>query len=219
MELVLSPSMLAADFNILGQQLEEVEKAGAQYLHFDVMDGLFVPSISFGLPVLASIRMRSHLFFDVHLMIVDPIRYIEEFSKAGANGITFHLEAANGQVDETIDKIRENGCKVGLSIKPGTPVESLRPYIEKIDMVLLMTVEPGFGGQKYIEESTERIRRVREMINEIKPEVRLEVDGGVGKEKAGVVTGAGADTIVSGTAVFHGDIDSNIKGLFQAAQK
>lgn len=219
MNIVLSPSILAADFNILGQQIKEVEEAGAQYLHYDVMDGLFVPSISFGLPVLESIKKQSNLFFDVHLMIVDPIRYVEDFAKAGADGITFHLEAAEDRVDETIEKIKECGCKVGLSIKPGTPVEAVYPYLEKIDMVLLMTVEPGFGGQKFIPESMNRIRLLSAKIKEISPDTRLQVDGGVGNKNAAEVVAAGVDTIVSGTAVFRGNIHENVNNIFEECKK
>jgi len=218
-EIVLSPSILAADFNILGEQIRQVEEAGAQYLHYDVMDGLFVPSISFGLPVLESIRMQSHLFFDVHLMIVDPIRYVENFAKAGADGITFHLEAAKEKVDDTIEKIKECGCKVGLSIKPGTAVEEVYPYLDKVDMILLMTVEPGFGGQKFIPASMDRIKVLRAKINEISPTTRLQVDGGVGDKNAADVVAAGVDTIVSGTAVFRGNIYENVKKIFEECGK
>ena len=219
MEIVLSPSMLAADFNILGKQIKEVEEAGAQFLHYDVMDGLFVPSISFGLPVLESIRKQSKLFFDVHLMIVEPIRYIEEFAKAGADGITFHLEAAGDRIDETIAKIKSCGCKVGLSIKPGTPVETVFEYLNKVDMILLMTVEPGFGGQKFIPESMNRIKELRSKIDEVNPLVRLQVDGGVGDKNAAEVVAAGVDTIVSGTAVFRGNIRENVNKIFEESRK
>ena len=140
MKTIISPSILAADFNILGQQIQEIEKSGAEYLHIDVMDGVFVPSISFGMPVIASIRPGTKLFFDVHLMIVEPVRYVETFAQCGADMITFHLEAAGERTAETIDRIHALGCKAGISIKPGTPVAALEPYIKQVDMVLVMTV-------------------------------------------------------------------------------
>lgn len=213
METIISPSILSADFNILGQQLQEIERSGAKYLHIDVMDGMFVPSISFGMPVIASIRKNSDLFFDVHLMIVEPLRYIEEFAKAGADLITFHLEAAQGHVDETIDKIRSFGCKVGISIKPKTPVSELEPYMEKVDMILIMTVEPGFGGQKYIDASTEKIRRTRQLLEEKGLSLDIEVDGGIYADNVSVVKEAGANVIVAGSAVFIGDITENVRKL------
>lgn len=213
METIISPSILSADFNILGQQLQEIERSGAKYLHIDVMDGMFVPSISFGMPVIASIRKNSDLFFDVHLMIVEPLRYIEEFAKAGADLITFHLEAAQGHVDETIDKIRSFGCKAGISIKPKTPVSELEPYMEKVDMILIMTVEPGFGGQKYIDASTEKIRRTRQLLEEKGLSLDIEVDGGIYADNVSVVKEAGANVIVAGSAVFIGDITENVRKL------
>ena len=213
MEIIISPSILAADFNILGQQIKEVEKSGAKYLHIDVMDGMFVPSISFGMPVIKSIRKNTDLFFDVHLMIEEPLRYIEEFVNCGADMITFHLEAAEGHVEETIDRIHALGCKAGLSIKPATPVSAVEPYVEKLDMILVMTVEPGFGGQKYIESSTEKIRQMRQIVTEHGLETDIQVDGGITVDNVSVVKEAGANVIVAGSAVFKGDIASNVKRL------
>lgn len=213
MEIIISPSILAADFNILGQQIKEVEKSGAKYLHIDVMDGMFVPSISFGMPVIKSIRKNTDLFFDVHLMIEEPLRYIEEFVNCGADMITFHLEAAEGHVEETIDRIHALGCKAGLSIKPATPVSVVEPYVEKLDMILVMTVEPGFGGQKYIESSTEKIRQMRQLVTSHGLETDIQVDGGITADNVSTVKEAGANVIVAGSAVFKGDIVSNVKRL------
>ena len=213
METIVSPSILAADFNILGQQIQEVEKSDAKYLHIDVMDGVFVPSISFGMPVITSIRKKTSLFFDVHLMIVEPIRYVEEFATIGADMITFHLEAAEGHVEETIDKIHALGCKAGISIKPATPVTDVEPYLDKLDMVLIMTVEPGFGGQKYIESSTEKIRQMRSLIEKHGLETDIEVDGGITKDNVSIVKEAGANVIVAGSAIFKGNIVENVRAL------
>ena len=213
MEIIISPSILAADFNILGQQIKEVERSGAKYLHIDVMDGMFVPSISFGMPVIKSIRKNTDLFFDVHLMIEEPLRYIEEFVNCGADMITFHLEAAEGHVEETIDRIHALGCKAGLSIKPATPVSVVEPYVEKLDMILVMTVEPVFGGQKYIESSTEKIRQMRQLVTSHGLETDIQVDGGITADNVSAVREAGANVIVAGSAVFKGDIVSNVKRL------
>lgn len=210
--MILSPSILAADFNILGQQIEEMDEAGAQYVHIDVMDGLFVPSISFGMPLITSIRKTTKRVFDVHLMIMDPERYIDEFVKCGADIITFHLEATK-EPEKVIELIKNAGCKVGLSIKPGTALEEAYPYMESIDMLLLMTVEPGFGGQKYIPESTDKIRCTRAMIEASGRAIDLEVDGGINTETIRLVTEAGANVIVAGSAVFQGDIAENVRKL------
>lgn len=206
----LSPSILAADFSILGEQIKKVERAGSQYLHVDVMDGMFVPSISFGMPVLASVRKITNMVLDVHLMIEEPIRYIETIKKEGADLITVHLEACK-DVKATLEKIREVGAKVGLSIKPGTPVEEIKPYLDMIDMLLVMTVEPGFGGQKYIEASTERIRQAKALIEQSGREIDIEVDGGISHKILEVVLEAGANVIVAGTPIFRDDIEENVK--------
>ncbi len=203
---ILAPSILAADFSVLGQQIKEAAGAGAEYIHIDVMDGVFVPSISFGMPLIQSIRKVTDKVFDVHLMIVEPERYVKQFKECGADSITFHLEATE-DADALIDQIHALGCRAGMSIKPKTPVEVVRKYLSKIDMLLVMTVEPGFGGQKYIPESTERIRRARELGVDLD----IQVDGGVGQDNVHVVLEAGANVVVSGSAVFHGDITDNVK--------
>ena len=211
---ILSPSILAADFKKLGQQIVDVDNAGAQYIHIDVMDGSFVPSISFGMPLIKSIRSATDKVFDVHLMIVDPIRYIKEFSEIGADIITFHLEAAPDP-QAVIDKIHGLGKKAGMSIKPGTPVEELVPYLDKLDMILIMTVEPGFGGQPFIEASYDRIKAVRKMLSDRGLETDIQVDGGITKENLRSVLDAGANVIVAGSTVYRGDAGQNVKDMLE----
>lgn len=198
---ILAPSLLAADFNILGQQIKETERLGAKYLHIDVMDGVFVPSISFGMPLISSIRETSRQFFDVHLMIVNPIRYIKKFVECGADGITFHLEATEN-AKGVIRAIHEAGAKASVSIKPSTPVEALYPYLEQLEMVLIMSVEPGFGGQVFMPEAYGRIRKLRDYIDSHGMKTKIEVDGGIGKKNVKEVLQAGADICVAGSAVF-----------------
>ena len=211
---ILAPSILAADCTIMGEQIESVKEGGAKYLHIDVMDGVFVPSISYGMCVVQSLRKIKDIVFDVHLMITEPIRYIEEFAKAGADIITVHLEACE-DVQATLLKIKECGCKVGLSIKPGTAVKEVMPYLGLVDMILIMCVEPGFGGQKFIEASTDRVRSVRKMITDAGLAVDVEVDGGINIRNVDMIIEAGANVIVAGSAVFGGNVLDNTKAFVE----
>lgn len=215
---ILSPSMLSADFKELSKEIQKIEENGAKYLHFDVMDGIFVPNISFGMPVLKSIRSATNLVCDVHLMITEPIRYVEEFAKAGADIITVHLEACK-DVDATIAKIKECGCKVGVSIKPKTPVSALEPYFEKIDMILIMSVEPGFGGQKFIPAALDKLAETKAMLDAKGLQVDLQVDGGITVQNIEEVIKAGANIIVAGSSVFKGDIETNMKDFMEIVNR
>ena len=208
MNYVLSPSILAADFKVLGQEMKKTEENGAAYIHFDVMDGIFVPSISFGMPVLASIHDATEQFMDAHLMVQEPIRYVEAFQKAGADYVTVHLEACE-DVKTTLDKIHACGMKAGLAVNPETDVKELVPYLEDVEMILIMSVHPGFGGQKFIPESLDKIREVRAMLNEKNLETDIQVDGGIYVENVREVLDAGANVIVAGSAVFRGDAGEN----------
>ncbi len=209
----ISPSILACDFANLQSEIKKVEDAGVEYLHIDVMDGIFVPNITLGPCVVSAIRKYSNLFFDVHLMITDPIRYIDDFAKAGADLITIHVESTF-DVSAAIDRIKANGKKVGLSIKPNTKPEILKPYLDRVDLILVMTVEPGFGGQSFIEATVDNIKACAAMIAQSGREIELEVDGGVSPKNAHVVKDAGANVIVAGSAVFgSSDIPGTVREL------
>jgi ribulose-phosphate 3-epimerase len=210
--------MLSADFKILGEELKATEDNGATYIHYDVMDGMFVPSLSFGPGILQSIRPASNMVHDVHLMIEEPIRYIEAFAKASADIITVHIEACK-DLDATIAKIKECGCKVGVSVKPATPVSALKPYLDKIDMILIMSVEPGFGGQKFIPTSLAKIEEARAMVNESGLNIDIQVDGGIYTHNVEDVLKAGANIIVAGSAVYNGDTVANTKAMMEILKK
>jgi len=201
---IIAPSILSADFSKLGEEIRAVEEAGAEWLHIDVMDGHFVPNITIGIPVVKSIRKVTDLFFDVHLMIDNPEKYIESFASAGADGITVHIEACKNPVP-VLKAIRENKCKAGISLKPATPLDTIKDILDHIDILLIMTVNPGFGGQKFMPEVLPKIRKARKLIDESGLDILLEVDGGICKDNAKMVREAGADVLVSGSFVFRSD--------------
>ena len=205
----ISPSLLAANFLNLKDDVSRIENAGADYLHLDVMDGSFVPNISFGPLVLEALRPTTNLVFDVHLMIVNPIKYIPVFAKCGADIITFHYEAAD-DVGAVIDAIKASGKKASISISPKTPAELLFPYLSSLDMVLVMTVEPGFGGQSLIPETLDKVRTLRDEITRLGLSCDIEVDGGISEKNISLVTKAGANVIVAGTAIFKSDDPASV---------
>ena len=216
--LVLSPSILSADFANLGEGVERAAKAGAEYIHIDVMDGAFVPNISFGMPVIKAIRPLTDKVFDVHLMIEEPVRYIQEFVDAGADMITVHVEACK-HLHRTVQVIKSYGIKAGVVLNPATSLSTIEEILPEVDMVLLMSVNPGFGGQKYIDTTTDKIRRLRQMINDRNLNVDIEVDGGVTLDNVDMLIEAGANILVAGSAVYKGSIEDNVKGFLEVFKK
>ncbi len=202
----ISPSILASDMLNLGNEIKKVENSGAEYVHIDIMDGRFVPNISFGMPIISAVRGCTDLVLDVHAMIVEPDAYIDEFIKCGADILTFHYEALdNERIVRAIEKIKLLGKRVGISIKPKTNAEVLYPYIKDIDMVLVMTVEPGFGGQKFMEDTMDKVRKIREYANSIGKELDIQVDGGINDSTIKIASDAGANVFVLGTGFFKAE--------------
>ena len=214
MERVLvAPSLLAARYDRLGEEVAAVEKAGAEVLHLDIMDGHFVPNISFGADVVKAVRPLSGMFFDAHLMITDPLKYAPSFQAAGAEHITFHVEAVDNP-REVIDEIHRLGCSAGISLKPRTPASAVVPFLDKVELVLVMTVEPGFGGQKFMADMMPKVAQLRAMLDEVNPDCELEVDGGVDTATRDACVNAGANVLVAGSAVYKAaDIPAKIRAL------
>ncbi len=214
MKRVLAPSILSADFKVLGEQMKSCAEGGAGYLHFDVMDGMFVPNISFGIPVLECVKGFGGMVMDVHLMIQDPIRYVDRFCDAGADIVNVHYEAC-GDFQAVLDKIHGRGRKAGITITPATPGDGLEPFLDQAELFLIMSVEPGLGGQAFIPSSLDKIRRLRELLEERGLTADLEVDGGIYHSNVREVLDAGANVIVSGSSVFRGSIEENVSGFME----
>ena len=214
MDNILSPSLLSIDFNNIEKNANVLDEAGVKWYHLDVMDGAFVPNISFGPLVIKAIRKITDAFFDVHLMINEPKRYIDAFKDAGADILTIHYEACE-DLDETISLIRKAGLKCGLAINPETDTKVLKPYIDKVDMILIMSVHPGFGGQKFMPVAIEKLNKVKEWSEKINPDLLIEVDGGINFDNVSTVLDAGANVIVAGSACFNGNIAENVSRFFE----
>lgn len=212
--LILAPSILSADFRKLGQEVETIANAGAEFIHIDVMDGMFVPSISYGMPVIKSIRPCTDKVFDVHMMVEEPGRYVEAMKDAGADLVCVHQEACR-HLDRTLNQIRELGMKAGVALNPATPVSALDCVLGQVDMVLIMTVNPGFGGQKFIPYTLEKVRSLRKRMNLLGLHTDIQVDGGIGLGNVGDVIEAGANVIVAGSAIFSGNVTGNVRSFLR----
>ncbi len=216
--IVLSPSLLSVDFAHIADGIKELDRANVPALHLDVMDGAFVPNISFGAPVIKCLRKETNMIFDVHLMIEEPVRYLDDFKKAGADWVTVHAESCK-HLHRTVTAIKEAGMKAGVALNPATPVSAIDYVLDEVDMVLVMSVNPGFGGQSFIPSSLRKIAEVRKLIDERNLDVRIEVDGGVNLKNVDDVLKAGADVIVAGSAVFGGDIYDNSTAFMERFKK